>query len=93
MGGMAAKFERPIGDFPEVTRVRVYFKRPRRFIADVTEAVETVDVEIPTAEIFVPGNWLARRFAATPAGKIVAALDARGIDRPGLERWLSVLSG
>ena len=62
MSKLIDKFEKPRSSFPDVTRVRV------------RQGGEEQVVSIPTDDIFVPGDFVSRRFSTTPFWKI--------------ERWL-----
>lgn len=72
------RFERPIEDYPATTTVCV------------RDGDKTTTHEIPTADVFIPGDWLARRFSATPIWKVERWLAARNLSPTGLEVWISV---
>lgn len=58
------KFEKPITDWPTVTKVKA----------------DGVEVEIPTAEIWKKCDWHARKFSGIQFGLIEKALKVRGIN-------------
>jgi len=55
---LRARFEKPLSAYPEFTPV------------EVNDGISTFTVEIPTAEVFTKGCWLARRFSGVTFSRV-----------------------
>ena len=53
---------------------------PETFIATYRDSEnQLVNIEVPTKECFVPGSWLARRYAGITEPKLIKYLNSIGI--------------
>jgi len=69
MHELKRKFEgKALADYPETTRIRL------NLIGGGAEYVE-----VPTAEVFQPGDWLARRFAGIKFSLCERAMRKRNV--------------
>ena len=83
-------FNRQLSDMPKTTIAKVRFTAPRKFVFDNPATVDSLEVSIPTAEVFEAGDWLSRRTAGVKFSKVIAWLRANGIERAGLEMSVSI---
>ena len=78
-------FNRTLADMPAITKTTVRYTK-----VNTRETIETLTVEIPTADVFESGDWLSRRTAGVKFTKVIEWLCARGYNRNGVDMWTSV---
>jgi hypothetical protein len=83
-------FNRSISDMPETTVAKVSFTAPCRFVFDNPATLESIEVEIPTAEVFESGDWISRRAAGVKLSKVISWLRTNGFHRVGFEMRVSI---
>jgi hypothetical protein len=67
-------FTATLKDFPEETKIKINYYSDNKII-------HSDNIEIPTKEIFMPGDWIARILPGTPIYKIKDYLNNNNLFR------------